>query len=207
VITADIRHGLGVLQVQAEQLKTRFGFALAEEANPTHVVAIPGLKGRLPKEISVRNLAHIIEARMQEMVELVHSEILASGFEDKLAAGIVITGGGALLQKADALFEYMTGLNCRIGYPNEYLAKTRFEQTKSPINATGLGLVLTSLTSLDDREARYRKLETKREQRKEAASNRPSSEEGKPKAGLFSGLLSRTKNFLADDVDERNTGF
>jgi cell division protein FtsA len=207
VITADIRHGLGVLQVQAEQLKTRFGFALAEEANPTHVVAIPGLKGRLPKEISVRNLAHIIEARMQEIVELVHSEILASGFEDRLAAGIVITGGGALMQKADALFEFMTGQNCRIGYPNEYLAKTRFEQTKSPINATGLGLVLTSLTSLDDREARYRKLETKREQRKEAAANRPTMEEGKQRAGLFSGLLSRTKTFLADDLDDRNTGF
>jgi hypothetical protein len=86
------------------------------------------------------------------------------------------------------------------------LAKTRFEQTKSPINATGLGLVLSSLANLDDREARYRKLETKRELRKETA-NRPAADDGKPKAGLFSGIISRTKNFLADDIDDRNTGY
>lgn len=205
VITADIRHGLSLLQVQAELLKTRFGFALAEEANPTHVVAIPGLKGRTPKEISVRNLAHIIEARMQEVIELVHTELIASGFEDRLGAGIVITGGGALLQKVDSLFEFMTGQSCRIGYPNEYLAKTRFEQTKSPVSATALGLVLSGLTSLDEREARYRKLEMKREQR--TGGQRLQNEEAKPKQGLFSGLISRTKTFLADDVDDRNTGF
>jgi cell division protein FtsA len=206
VITADIRHGLSVLQVQAELLKTRFGFALAEEANPAHVVAIPGLKGRTPKEISIRNLSHIIEARMQEVVELVHTELIASGYEDKLGAGIVITGGGALLQKVDALFEFMTGQACRIGYPNEYLAKTRFEQTKSPINATGLGLVLSSLTSLDDREARYRKIDEKAGQRKEGA-NRPTIEEQKPKKSVFSDLNSRLKTFLADDVDHNNKGY
>jgi len=205
VITADIRHGLSVLQVQAEQLKTRFGVALAEEANPAHVVAIPGLKGRGPKEISVRNLAHIIEARMQEVIELVHTEIMASGYEDRLSDGIIITGGGALLQKVDALFEFNTGLTCRIGYPNEYLAMTRFEQTKSPINATGLGLVLSSLTNLDDREVRYRKLDAKSMLRKN--TNTRATPEEKPRTGLFSRLLSRTTNFLADDIDERNPGF
>ena len=208
IITSDIRHGLSLLQVQAELLKTRFGFALSEEANPSHVVAIPGLKGRTPKEISVKNLAHIIEARMEEVIELVHTELIASGFEDKLGAGIVITGGGALLQKVDSLFEFMTGQACRLGYPNEYLAKTRFEQTKSPINATGLGLVLSGLTNLDDRELRYRKLEAKRELRTNPNGQRiPANEEVRPKQGLLSGLLSRTKTFLADDVDNRNTGF
>ncbi len=209
MITQDIRQGLQVLAVQAEQLKTRFGFALAEEANPAHVVAIPGLKGRPPKEISVRTLAHIIEARMQEVVGLVHEQLILSGFEDKLAAGIVITGGGALLQKVDSLFEFMTGQSCRIGYPNEYLAKTRFEQTKSPISATGLGLVLSSLTDLDDRETRYRKLDAKREQRSGTANlQRISTEEAKPRGGgLLQGLISRTKNFLSEDVDGRNSGF
>ena len=117
IITTDIKQGCSVMQHQAEQLKVKFGKAIAEEANPNEIVSIPGLRNRPPKEISIKNLAHIIEARMEEIIELVHTEIITSGFENKLAGGLVITGGGSQLHNAKQLFEYMTGMDARIGYP------------------------------------------------------------------------------------------
>ena len=117
IITTDIKQGCSVMQHQAEQLKVRFGKAIAEEANPNEIVSIPGLRNRPPKEISIKNLAHIIEARMEEIIELVHTEIITSGYENKLAGGLVITGGGSQLHNVKQLFEYMTGMDARIGLP------------------------------------------------------------------------------------------
>ena len=115
IITTDIKQGCSVMQHQAEQLKVKFGKAIAEEANPNEIVSIPGLRNRPPKEISIKNLAHIIEARMEEIIEMVHTEIITSGFENKLAGGLVLTGGGSQLQNVKQLFEYMTGMDARIG--------------------------------------------------------------------------------------------
>src|SRR5690606_33877714 len=125
IITADIKQGCSVMQHQAELLKSKFGKAIAEEANPNESISIPGLRNRAPKEISVRNLANIIEARMEEIIELVHAEIISSGYEGRLAAGLVITGGGSQLHSVRQLFEYMTGVETRIGYPNEHLGKSK----------------------------------------------------------------------------------
>ena len=140
IITNDIKDGCNVLNHQAEQLKTRFGQALAEMANALEIVSIPGLKNREPKEISTRNLASIIEARMEEIIELVHTKIITSGFENKLGGGIVITGGGSQLVGIKQLFEYMTGLDARIGFPNEHLGKSKSEAIKSPMFATSARL-------------------------------------------------------------------
>ena len=136
VITEDIREGCSIIKAQAEQLKVKFGSALANENQENEIISIPGLRGREPKEISVKNLANIIQARMEEIIDHVHYEIRNSGYEKKLIAGIVITGGGAQLKHLVQLVEYITGMDTRIGYPNEHLTKGRAEEVKSPLFAT-----------------------------------------------------------------------
>ncbi len=142
VITEDIKEGCSIIRNQAEALKISFGSALARENKDEEIVSIPGLKGREPKEISLKNLAHIIQARMEEIIEHVHYEIKTSGFEKKLIAGIVLTGGGSQLKHVAQLCEFITGMDTRIGYPNEHLAKSPSGEVGSPMHATGVGLVI-----------------------------------------------------------------
>lgn len=195
IITTDIKEGLKVMQNQAELLKTKFGKAIAEEANPNEIVSIPGLRNRPPKEISIRNLAHIIEARMEEIIELIHAEIITSGFSNKLAGGIVITGGGSQLANIQQLFEYMTGMDSRIGYPNEHLGKTKAEEIKSPMYATTVGLVLAGFRALDERENRYQESIGNQPNRKETKATKKGSE-------FLTRLLDKTKGMLMDDFGE-----
>jgi len=155
IITSDIKVGCSIMQSQAEQLKVKFGRSLVVEAPANEVVSIPGLREREPKEISIRNLAAIIEARMEEIVDLVYSDLTKSGFAGKLTGGVVITGGGSQLKNICELFELKTGLNVRIGYPNEFLGKTKEEEVKSPMHATGMGLILAGFKTIDEREDNY----------------------------------------------------
>ena len=114
VITEDVKEGCTIIKKHAEELKVKFGSALASENSDDEVVAIPGLRGRPPKEITLKNLASIIQARMEEIIEQMYFEIKNSGFEKKLIAGIVLTGGGAQLKHIDQLAEFID----RNGYPN-----------------------------------------------------------------------------------------
>lgn len=148
VITDDIKEGCTIIRNQAELLKIKFGSALASENQENEIVSIPGLRGREPKEISVRNLANIIQARMEEIIEHVYYEIKNSGFEKKLIAGIVITGGGAQLKHIVQLVEFITGMDARIGYPNEHLAKGA-DELMSPMYATAVGLVIKGFQELE----------------------------------------------------------
>jgi cell division protein FtsA len=148
VITEDVKEGCTIIKSQAELLKIKFGSALASENQENEIVSIPGLRGRAHKEISVRNLSAIIQARMEEIVEHVYYEIKHSGYEKKLIAGIVVTGGGAQLKHVSQLIEYITGMDTRVGYPNEHLAKGS-EDVTSPLFATSVGLVMKGLQSLD----------------------------------------------------------
>ena len=193
IITTDIKQGCSVMQHQAEQLKVRFGKAIAEETNPNEIVSIPGLRNRPPKEISIKNLAHIIEARMEEIIELVHTEIITSGYEKKLAGGLVITGGGSQLQNVNQLFEYMTGMDARIGYPNEHLGKSKVEIVKSPMYATGIGLVLSGFRALDERDNRYQQVGVGHTQVKENNGT-----------DFFKRILDKTKDLLIDDFDDKD---
>ena len=154
IITQDIKQGCNVTPNQAEQLKVKFGKAIAEEASDYEIVSIPGLPNRPPKEVSLKNLAYIIEARMSEIVELVYAEIYRMGLHEQLSAGIVLTGGGSQLQNLEQLTEYLTGLDTRIGYPNQHLGKGKIEAVKSPMHATGVGLVLAGYQAQDERIAR-----------------------------------------------------
>ncbi|MEM9337892.1 MAG: cell division protein FtsA [Bacteroidota bacterium] len=192
IITSDIKQGCMVMEHQAELLKTKFGRAIAEEASPNEIISIPGLRNRPPKEISIKNLAHVIEARMQEIIELVHTEIITSGYHKKLAAGVVVTGGGSQLINVQQLFEYMTGLDTRIGYPNEHLGRSKVEEAKSPMYATSVGLVLSGFKALDMRGVRY-------------DNDKPAGNKKRIKQGnkFFSAILEKTKGLLIDDFDDK----
>ncbi|WP_339611298.1 cell division protein FtsA [uncultured Planktosalinus sp.] len=148
VITEDIKEGCSIIEKQAEMLKIKFGSAWPGENKDNEIVSIPGLRGREPKEITLKNLSKIIHARVVEIIEQVYAEIKAYGHEEqkkKLIAGIVITGGGAELKHLKQLVEYTTGMDTRIGYPNEHLAGNSDTETTSPMYATAVGLVLNSL--------------------------------------------------------------
>jgi len=149
VVTEDVKEGCTIIKKHAEELKVKFGSALASENREDEVVAIPGLRGRPPKEITLKNLASIIQARMEEIIEQMYFEIKNSGFEKKLIAGIVLTGGGAQLKHIDQLAEFSTGMDTRIGYPNEHLANDVPDDMASPMYATGIGLVIEGIRRLD----------------------------------------------------------
>ena len=154
IVTEDVKEGCTIIKKHAEELKIKFGSALASENRDDEVVAIPGLRGRPPKEITLKNLASIIQARMEEIVEQVFFEIKNSGFEKKLIAGIVLTGGGASLKHVDQLTEFTTGMATRIGYPNEHLAVEVTDEMASPMYATGVGLVIEGISRFDYEKAR-----------------------------------------------------
>ena len=142
VITKDIKTGLSILEKQAELLKIKFGSAMYTEDQENVMVSIPGLRGREPKEIAVKNLSEIIGARYKEIIDLVYHQIKVSGYENKLMTGIVITGGGAQIRNLKQLVAFVTGKETRIGYPNEHLGSESKDTVVSPMYATGVGLVL-----------------------------------------------------------------
>lgn len=157
-ITNDIKTGLGVLKTQAEQMKVQFGSALANEAKANAFITIPGMRGLPPKEISVKNLANIIQARMSEIMDFVTYHLKQVGMDSRmLNGGIVLTGGGSQLKHLIQLTEYVTGLNARIGFPNEHLSPNHTDELTKPMYSTCIGLILKGY---DDYE-RNRKLFTK----------------------------------------------
>ena len=147
VITEDIKEGCSIIEKQAELLKIKFGSAWPGENKDNEIVSIPGLRGRDPKEITLKNLSKIIHARVTEIIEQVYAEIKNYGHEEqkkKLIAGIVLTGGGSQLKHLKQLVEYITGMDTRIGYPNEHLAGDTDKATASPLFATAVGLVMNA---------------------------------------------------------------
>ncbi len=149
VITEDIKEGCSIIEKQAELLKTKFGSAWPGENKDNEIVSIPGLRGRDPKEITLKNLSKIIHARVIEIVEQVFLEIKNYGHEEskkKLIAGIVLTGGGAQLKHIKQLVEYITGMDTRIGYPNENLASNSDPELSSPQFATVIGLLMKGIS-------------------------------------------------------------
>lgn len=201
-VTEDIREGCSVMRNQAELLKVRFGSALADENKDNEIISVPGLRGREPKEISVKNLAYVIQARMEEIIEHVYYEIKSSGYEKRLIAGIVVTGGGAQLKHLSQLIEYVTGLDCRVGYPNEHLAKNEtlpknvYENLKSPLFATGIGLLIKGI----------QKAEEQMELAKQSGVHvdKQLLSEKKKSFGLFDKLLQTTSKFIKDDIKDED---
>ncbi|KAA3649960.1 MAG: cell division protein FtsA [Bacteroidetes bacterium] len=190
VITEDIKEGCSIIKNQAELLKVKFGSALANESQENEIVSIPGLRGREPKEISIKNLSNIIQARLEEIIEHIYYEVKNSGYENKLIAGLVITGGGAQMKHIGQLFEYVTGMDTRIGYPNEYLAKGNSEEITSPMYATSVGLILKGFEKLDKQKGNVvvEDPETIKIRQGE-----------KTKEGLLQSIIKRGKQFFEED--------
>jgi cell division protein FtsA len=152
-ITNDIKTGLGVLKTQAEQMKVQFGSALSDEAKSNAFITIPGLRGMAPKEISVKNLAHIIQARMSEILDFVAYHLKQVGLDNRLMnGGVILTGGGAQLKHLIQLTEYVTGLNARTGFPNEHLAAGHIEELAKPMYSTCIGLILKGYNVYENNE-------------------------------------------------------
>ncbi|MBK6829636.1 MAG: cell division protein FtsA [Flavobacteriales bacterium] len=197
VVTEDIRQGCGIMRDQAELLKTKFGSALAKENKENEVVCIPGLRGRDPKEISLRTLSEIIQSRMEEIIEHVYFEIKNSGIEKSLIAGIVLTGGGAQLKHLKHLAEYITGMDTRIGYPNEHLAQSKIEAVTSPLYATGVGLVMKGFDHLDRHRLKMPAANTT------ATAHKQPKDHSKGRLGtFFDSVLSKTSEILNPDDDD-----
>lgn len=193
VITKDIKEGCMVLHEQAEKLKRRFGAAIADEVFDNRIITIPGLKGREPKEISEKNLALIIQARVEEILDYVLWEIRKSGFERNLIGGIVLTGGGSLLNHIDKLVEYHTGYGCRIGIPVEFLAHGYQQEVCSPIFATGLGLLFRGISDVERGIIDYADyIETPKPQEVEASTTETVNE------------VENTKNVVEEEVVEES---
>jgi len=149
VVTKDIKEGCAILQRHAEQLKIQYGSALGDIAPDDKVVSIPGISGREPKEISFKSLAYIIQSRMEEIIDAVNFEIQNSGYADKLAAGVVITGGGAMLKHLTQLMKFKTAMDVRIGLPNEHLAGSAKNEINQPMYATSVGLIMRGFDYLE----------------------------------------------------------
>lgn len=151
-ITNDIKTGLGVLKTQAEQMKIQFGSALADEAKANAFITIPGLRGMAPKEISVKNLANIIQARMSEIMDFVTYHLKQVGLDNRmLNGGVILTGGGSQLKHLIQLTEYVTGLNARIGFPNEHLSGGHIEELAKPMYSTCIGLILKGYNDYENK--------------------------------------------------------
>jgi cell division protein FtsA len=200
VVTSDIQEGLSVMKEQAEKLKVKFGSALAEEIVDNRLIVIPGYRGKEVKEISEKNLSRIIQARMEEILDFVAWEISRSGYQNKLLAGLVLTGGGSLLKDIDLLAELNTGLISRLGEPTEHLGHGYIEELTSPIYSTGIGLLIHAINQ--------GKLEPEEEIRNEsenipleleleiAGMESDNSHRDKTKPGWLNKIFSYTKEFF-----------
>lgn len=197
VITEDIKEGCMVMRNQAEILKCRFGSALSDPSMDNQIVSIPGVRGRDAKEISVRNLANVINARMEEILEHVDSEINMSGFKSKLIAGVVVTGGGAHLKNLVQLVEYVTGLDARIGLPIEHLGSSKIDIVKHPMYSTGVGLVLNGFEDHEMKEQERRKKETGIQ-----APTVEETEAQRERKGLVGRLIFGVKEFFNEGMDQ-----
>ncbi len=187
VITEDIKSGCTIMKNQAELLKVKFGSAVAAENQENEIVCIPGLRGREAKEISIKNLASIIQARMEEIIEHIYYEIKNSGFQEQLIAGIVVTGGGSQLKHISQLFQYMTGMDTRIGYPNEHLAGSNVESITSPLYSTGIGLVIKGFQLEEKVQA--------------ANSNIPRQAKGNKRPSLIDLVRTKAQELFEDDIE------
>lgn len=230
IITSDIKEGCSIIEKQAELLKIKFGSAWPGENKENEIVSIPGLRGREPKEISLKMLSKVIHARCVEIIESVFQEIKNYGYDEqrkKLIAGIVLTGGGSQLRHIKQLVEYITGMDTRIGFPNEHLASGAEEDLSSPQYATAIGLLMKGLTSQQidimamepgaDPEAiraavvaaQAEKEEEEAAAEKETAAEAEGNEEepteehttpAKPRKGVFESWVEKFKQFLDNDV-------
>ncbi len=201
VVTSDIKEGCAILTRQAEQLKIQFGSALGDMAPENKVITIPGISGREPKEISFINLAYIIQSRMEEIIDTITFEIESSGCIDKLSAGIVLTGGGAMLKNLKQLVNYKTGMDVRVGYPTDNITGDADNEINQPMFATSVGLLLQGF-EYNKKEEAYDIDETSRKNKNEKENNRKITGKIKTRGKLFDNLKRTITDIFEEDDAE-----
>ena len=139
-VTNDIAVALRTPTLNAEDIKRKYACALTQLANVDEVIEVPSIGDRAPRKISTQNLAEIIEPRYEELMLLVQSELRRSGFEELIAAGIVLTGGSSKVMGLIDLAEEIFHMPVRMGGPQNVTGLT--EVVKNPIHSTGVGLLM-----------------------------------------------------------------
>lgn len=212
VVTNDIKEGCSLLFKQAEMLKVQFASAMSSLVREDLYVSIPGMPGWEAKEISFRNLAAIVQARMEEIIEYVAHHIEKSGYYDRLSMGVVVTGGGALLKDIAHLIKLKTGLEVRIGRPSRYLGTTDIAPDQMPFYSTAVGLLVgaSEYAAKQVVEAKLFEMPPVAEQpQKEEVRRTVRTKTTKPKSEkeptLYTGdLFEAIKNRIAGMFDEKD---
>ena len=228
VINKDIR-SYGILEKHVENLKTRYGEAMRDAAQPDKYITTPGLSAKASKEISSQNLAAIIEARMLDIIDFVVEELKKSGFQDRLAAG-----GGAQLKHVETLFKSYTGMDARVAGAESTLDGESLETAGQPAMATAVGILARAFDERAQNKTSRSKQQVVRPAREEKpvtepaspvkrklndfyrSGSRPHEEEGaglqddayepeykpKRKPGLFSKLREKVINMFDEEIED-----
>lgn len=206
IITKDIEGAINVVKKQAEDLKVKFGEALAVGVKDNIIISIPGIRGRPAKEISQKFLAEIIQARIEEIFDQVYYEIKVSGYAKKMGAGIVVTGGGAKMKNIKQLIEFSIGLDARIGQPLENLVPGYDPELRSPIYATCLGLLDRAKYEDEYDDVIIEKQETEQDniqkEKEEKEKKFIKNLEHRPVKNWWKKMVNSLPNWLEDEDDK-----
>ena len=200
VITKDVMEGCSILSKHAELLKMQYGSALGDLAEEAKVVAVPGISGREPKEVSIKSLAYIIQSRMEEILDAIIYQLEGSDCMEKLTAGIVITGGGSLLRHLPQLVKYRTGLDVRIGKPEVQVATHDLKEVNHPMYSTSVGLLYKGF---EDYVAEPVQEIHEKEPVPEFVEEEEIKEPRQPKKSFFESFKNTIENIFDDDTDKK----
>ncbi len=200
VITRDIKEGCIVMNDQAEKLKTTYGSALADKLIGNQIITIPGIRGRESKEVSQRNLAMIIQARMEEILDMVYFELTQSGYHNKLIAGVVITGGGSLLSGIRDLATFHLGMSAKVGEPVDKLGHGYHKHLADPKYATSIGLLIHAINKNEELPAPP--VSEKRTEGAFADSTTSERQLIEKKPSIFNKLTTKFMDLVVPTVDE-----
>jgi cell division protein FtsA len=141
-VTNDIAVSLRTPLPYAEEIKIKYACALSQLANPDETIEVPSVGDRPPRRLARQTLAEVVEPRYEELYQLIREELRRSGFEELMAAGIVLTGGSAKMEGAIELAEEVFHMPVRLGVPQ--FVEGLSDVVRNPIHATGVGLLLYS---------------------------------------------------------------
>lgn len=150
-ITSDLASGCGIQSENAERLKKEHGTAVSADIPLNVEILVNYLAGRTPKQVLKKNVALIIEERLKEIAAMVYAEIIKSGYLDKLIGGIVLTGGSANIDNIEVLFEKVTDMSVRVGYPENLERTAKADAVSNASFSTAIGLAWAGLKSIDPR--------------------------------------------------------
>jgi cell division protein FtsA len=188
IITDDIVDAFGIMPKQAELIKVKYGHAIPEGTRSNVIITVPGIGERKSKQIMEKNLAHVINARVKEILSMVNDEIKMSGYKEKLNLGVVLTGGGAQLKDLSNLVEFILGCEAKVGLPDPHLGKGLVEEVRSPMYATCIGLVLKGFEDMEPTEG---------ENTHKVKSKSKATAEGG--GSVFGNLFGSFKSWLKDE--------